>query len=165
MIAGEFDLSIGSILGFSGMAILIAVTPVDAGGFGWSMWPAVRLALVLALATGFVNGWLVMLTKLPSFIITLGTLFIFRGLTIAITRARTNRTQLGDLDEAPGSLLPHVVRQGVPSSAAASASRSCGGSRSPPGHVGPGPDPVGQLDLRVGRRARRGAPSASRSAA
>jgi simple sugar transport system permease protein len=102
MIAGEFDLSIGSILGFSGMAILIAVTPVDAGGFGWSMWPAVLLALVLALATGFVNGWLVMLTKLPSFIITLGTLFIFRGLTIAITRARTNRTQLGNLDEAPG---------------------------------------------------------------
>jgi simple sugar transport system permease protein len=84
------------------MAIMIAVTPVDAGGFGWSMWPAVLLALVLALATGFVNGWLVMLTKLPSFIITLGTLFIFRGLTIAITRARTNRTQLGNLDEVPG---------------------------------------------------------------
>jgi len=42
------------------------------------------------------------LTKLPSFIITLGTLFIFRGLTIAITRARTNRTQLGNLDEASG---------------------------------------------------------------
>jgi simple sugar transport system permease protein len=105
MIAGEFDLSIGSILGFSGMAILIAVTPVDAGGLGWSMVPGVILALVLALATGFVNGWLVVLTKLPSFIITLGTLFIFRGLTIAITRARTNRTQLGNLDEAPGFAL------------------------------------------------------------
>jgi simple sugar transport system permease protein len=102
MIAGEFDLSIGSILGFSGMAIMIGVTPVDAGGFGWPMLPAVGLALVVALATGFVNGWLVVLTKLPSFIITLGTLFIFRGLTIAITRARTNRTQLGNLDEASG---------------------------------------------------------------
>jgi simple sugar transport system permease protein len=105
MIAGEFDLSIGSILGFSGMAIMIAVTPVDAGGLGWSLLPAVLLALLLALATGFVNGWLVVLTKLPSFIITLGTLFIFRGLTTAITRARTNRTQLGNLDEAPGFAL------------------------------------------------------------
>jgi simple sugar transport system permease protein len=102
MIAGEFDLSIGSILGFSGMAIMIAVTPVDAGGLGWSLLPAVILALVLALVTGLINGWLVVVTRLPSFIITLGTLFTFRGLTIAITRARTNRTQLGNLDEAPG---------------------------------------------------------------
>jgi simple sugar transport system permease protein len=102
MIAGEFDLSIGSILGFSGMAIMIAVTPVDAGGLGWSLLPAVILALVLALVTGLINGWLVVVTRLPSFIITLGTLFTFRGLTIAITRARTNRTQLGNLDEVPG---------------------------------------------------------------
>jgi simple sugar transport system permease protein len=102
MIAGEFDLSVGSILGFSGMAILIAASPVDAGGLGWSLLPAAILAFVLALATGFINGWLVVLTKLPSFIITLGTLFIFRGLTTAITRLRTNRTQLGNLDEASG---------------------------------------------------------------
>lgn len=102
MIAGEFDLSIGSILGFSGMAIMIAVTPVDAGGLGWPLLPAVGIALLLALVTGFINGWLVVATKLPSFIITLGTLFTFRGLTVAITRARTNRTQLGNLDEASG---------------------------------------------------------------
>jgi simple sugar transport system permease protein len=102
MIAGEFDLSIGSILGFCGMAIMVLVTPMDAGGFGWTLWPALALTLVLAALTGFVNGWLVMATKLPSFIITLGTLFIFRGLTIAITRMRTNRTQLGNLDDVPG---------------------------------------------------------------
>jgi simple sugar transport system permease protein len=51
MIAGEFDLSIGSILGFSGMAVMILVTPVDAGGFGWAFWPAAGLALVLAALT------------------------------------------------------------------------------------------------------------------
>jgi simple sugar transport system permease protein len=102
MIAGEFDLSIGSILGFSGMAIMIAVTPVDAGGLGWSLLMAAGVALLLALLTGLVNGWLVVATKLPSFIITLGTLFTFRGLTIAVTRARTNRTQLGNLDDASG---------------------------------------------------------------
>jgi simple sugar transport system permease protein len=102
MIAGEFDLSIGSILGFCGMAIMVLVTPVDAGGFGWTLWPAIVLALVLAALTGGVNGWLVMTTRLPSFIITLGTLFIFRGLTVAVTRQRTNRTQLGNLDDVPG---------------------------------------------------------------
>ncbi|HEX6400027.1 MAG TPA: ABC transporter permease, partial [Actinomycetota bacterium] len=61
-------------------------------------------ALLTAL-TGTINGLLVNVTKLPSFIITLGTLFTFRGLTIAITRLRTNRTQLGNLDEAPGFAL------------------------------------------------------------
>ena len=102
MIAGEFDLSIGSILGFAGMAIMLLVTPVDAGGWGWALWPAVALALALSLLTGVVNGWLVVTTRLPSFIVTLGTLFIFRGLTVAVTRLRTNRTQLGNLDDAPG---------------------------------------------------------------
>jgi simple sugar transport system permease protein len=102
MIAGEFDLSIGSILGFSGMAVMILVTPVDSGGLGWSLWPAIGLALVLAVATGMVNGWLVVTTRLPSFIVTLGTLFMFRGLTVAVTRLRTNRTQLGNLDEVSG---------------------------------------------------------------
>jgi simple sugar transport system permease protein len=109
MIGGEFDLSIGSILGFSGMAIMLLVTPVDAGGWGWTLWPAVGVTLVLALLTGVVNGTLVNATKLPSFIITLGTLFIFRGLTIAITRIRTNRTQLGDLDEVPGYDLARTI--------------------------------------------------------
>jgi simple sugar transport system permease protein len=102
MIGGEFDLSIGSILGFSGMAIMLLVTPVDAGGWGWALWPAAGVALLLAVLTGVVNGALVNATKLPSFIITLGTLFVFRGLTIAVTRLRTNRTQLGDLDEVAG---------------------------------------------------------------
>ena len=102
MIGGEFDLSIGSILGFSGMAIMIGVTPSEAGGFGWTLWLAVLFALVLALLIGAGNGLLVVTTKLPSFIVTLGTLFIFRGLAIAITRQRTNRTQLGNLDEAEG---------------------------------------------------------------
>jgi simple sugar transport system permease protein len=102
MIGGEFDLSIGSIVGFAGMTIMVLVTPSAAGGFGWGLWPAMLVALIVALAVGLFNGVLVVSTKLPSFIITLATLFIFRGLTIALTRARTNRTQLGNLDEASG---------------------------------------------------------------
>lgn len=102
MIAGEFDLSVGSMLGFSGMAIMLLVTPSDGGGLGWSIWPALGVALAITLAVGFFNGVLVMSTGLPSFIITLGGLFIFRGLAVAIPRTMTNRTQLGGLDETPG---------------------------------------------------------------
>lgn len=109
MIAGEFDLSVGSIVGFAGMTIMVLVTDTGQGGFGWSLWPAVVVAFVLALAIGWFNGILVVTTKLPSFIVTLGTLFIFRGLTIALTRTLTNRTQLGNLDEVAGYELGRKV--------------------------------------------------------
>jgi simple sugar transport system permease protein len=109
MIAGEFDLSIGSILGFSGMAIMILVSPTDGGGFGWSLWPAIGVSLALALVTGVFNGFVVVATKLPSFIVTLGTLFMFRGLTIAVARLLTDRTQLGGLDQVAGFGLVKTI--------------------------------------------------------
>src|SRR5918992_4438035 len=97
MIAGEFDLSVGSIVGAAGMAVtLLAVE------FGVNIWVAMVVAVVLAVVTGLINGAVVMRTKLPSFIVTLGTLFIFRGLTIGITRLLTNRTQVGGLRNVPG---------------------------------------------------------------
>ncbi len=102
MIAGEFDLSIGSILGFSGMVIMVLVTPESGGGLGWALWPAVGVSLLFALVVGGLNGAIVVATKLPSFIVTLGTLFMIRGLTIAITRLLTDRTQLGGLDTVSG---------------------------------------------------------------
>lgn len=109
MIAGEFDLSIGSALGFSGMAVMIMVTPASMGGLGWSLWLAIAATVVLMLLVGFFNGALVILTKLPSFIITLGMLFILRGLAIAVPRVFTNRTQLSGLSDAPGYDLARAL--------------------------------------------------------
>jgi simple sugar transport system permease protein len=97
MIAGEFDLSIGSIIGCAGMTIMLLTRHFD-----WALWPAVGVALLLSLTIGFGNGYLVVRTGLPSFIVTLGTLFAFRGLTIAVSRLLTRRTQLGGLDEVGG---------------------------------------------------------------
>ena len=112
MIGGEFDLSIGSIVGFAGMTIMVLVFPTEGGGFGWSLWPAILVALLASLIIGAFNGWLVIATKLPSFIVTLGTLFVFRGLTIALTRALTNRTQLGGADEVSGFGLADTLFRG-----------------------------------------------------
>ena len=97
MIAGEFDLSVGSIIGAAGMTIMLLTRHFD-----WPLWPAIAAAVALSLAIGLGNGYLVVRTGLPSFIVTLGTLFVFRGLTIAVSRALTRRTQLGGLDEVPG---------------------------------------------------------------
>lgn len=90
MIGGEFDLSIGSMIGATGM--IIAILSVQ---YGWNVWAAIGVSLVVALCVGAVNGILVNRTRLPSFIITLATLFIIRGATIGLTRLVTGRTQVG----------------------------------------------------------------------
>ena len=102
MIAGEFDLSIGSVVGFAGMAIMLLVTSASSGGLAWPLIPSLLAALLITLGVGLFNGAMVVTTKLPSFIITLGALFIFRGLATAIPRTMTNRTQLGAFDTIPG---------------------------------------------------------------
>jgi simple sugar transport system permease protein len=95
MIAGEFDLSVGSMVGAAGMIVAIGI-----GEFGWPVWLAVVAAFAFAGLIGFINGYIVVKTKLPSFIVTLGTLFILRGATIGMTRTITGRTQVGGLSEA-----------------------------------------------------------------
>lgn len=97
MIAGEFDLSIGSIIGSSGMIIGVLSTQ-----YGWNIWAAIGVSLIAALVIGMVNGFLVVRTRLPSFIITLGSLFIVRGLTIGLTRLITGRTQVSGIKETLG---------------------------------------------------------------
>lgn len=89
MIGGEFDLSLGSMLGFASVTIGLCVAQ-----FGLPIWLAVLIAFGFAIIVGFLNGILVVRTGLPSFIVTLAGLFVLRGLTLAITRAVTGRTQI-----------------------------------------------------------------------
>src|SRR5215211_728312 len=97
MIGGEFDLSIGSAIGACG--IIFALLSAE---FGWNVWLAMLASLAFALLLGIFNGYLVLRTDLPSFIITLGTLLIVRGVTIGITRQVTGRTVVSGLDDIPG---------------------------------------------------------------
>jgi len=95
MIAGEFDLSIGSMVGASGMIIAIAI-----GEYGAPVWVAVLVALAFAGCIGFLNGFLVVRTGLPSFIITLAGFFILRGVAVLLPRLFTGATVVGDLSGA-----------------------------------------------------------------
>jgi simple sugar transport system permease protein len=97
MIGGEFDLSVGSVVGAAGMFLMLLTTH-----FGWALWPAIGATITLCLLIGFLNGFAVVRTGLPSFIVTLATLFMVRGLTIAAARGFTRRTQLGGLDQVQG---------------------------------------------------------------
>lgn len=74
---GEIDISVGSIFGVAGLTYL-AFAP-QAG-----VLPAVLIALLVALVIGVLNGFVMAYFRIPSLIVTLGSLFLFRGLIYAI---------------------------------------------------------------------------------
>ncbi|MDB5930198.1 MAG: transporter permease [Polaromonas sp.] len=101
MIAGEFDLSVGSMIGFAGMMMAIPCLY-----WGWPVWLSVLFAFAVAMALGGVNGWLVVKTGLPSFIVTLAFFFILRGLSLALSVLLTGRTIISSHD---GLVLQEMI--------------------------------------------------------
>jgi simple sugar transport system permease protein len=97
MIGGEFDLSAGVMTGSAGLMMGILATEV-----GMNIWIAIVLTLIAATTVGFLNGYMVMRTKLPSFIVTLATFFILQGVNLGVTKAITNQVSVGGLDLAAG---------------------------------------------------------------
>ncbi|WP_084285571.1 ABC transporter permease [Solirubrobacter soli] len=97
MIGGEFDLSAGVITGSAGLCVGILATEV-----GMNIWLAIVITLIAAAGIGFLNGYMVMRTKLPSFIVTLATFFILQGVNLGVTKAITNQVSVTGLDTAAG---------------------------------------------------------------
>jgi len=84
MIAGELDLSVGSVLAASSITLAIVS--------GWWNMPialGIALALLVGVVTGFLNGLIVTRTKVPSFVVTLATNFGLAGLTLGLARVIT----------------------------------------------------------------------------
>ena len=165
MIAGEFDLSVGSMIGAAGMVIAIGMSE-----FGCRRSSRSPSAFAFALAVGFFNGWLVTKTGLPSFIVTLGMLFLLRGLTIGLTRHITSRTQVGQLDQyTEGDLFSSLFTGEVDHPCPRYRDRGIGGVVGPAHgrrRVDPVPDHLRQLDPRHRRQQglgpQRGRPGAPR---
>src|SRR4029079_3084906 len=62
----------------------------------------VVVALAVALAVGFLNGWIVVRTGIPSFLVTLGTFFMLQGLNLALTQTITNQVASPDISTLQG---------------------------------------------------------------
>ncbi len=77
MIAGEFDLSLGAAIGFTAIAF---IRISEAFGWGWGLIAGVGSGIVIAL----INGLIVIITKIPSFIATLGMGFFWTGASIFV---------------------------------------------------------------------------------
>ena len=103
MIAGELDISIGAMVPAGKMVLAITV-----GFYGLNVWVGVLLTLLFAASIGFINGWIVTRTKVPSLIVTLATLFSVAGLSLFLSLYLTDTTQLG-LQDAQGDAISEFV--------------------------------------------------------
>lgn len=97
MVGGEFDLSTGVAVTTSGLA---------AAHLSWyfnlNIWLGVFLALLVSLAVGAFNGWLLHRTKLPSFLVTLGSYFVLWGANLAMTRIVTGGVSSNAISDMQG---------------------------------------------------------------
>jgi simple sugar transport system permease protein len=104
MISGEVDLSSGVMTGSTGLLLGMLVTQAN-----WNFWVALLAVVLFAAAVGFMNGMLVTWTKLPSFIVTLATMFVLMGLNSGVTQAVTGQVRVGGIDRAEGFSLAQWV--------------------------------------------------------
>lgn len=93
MIAGEFDLSTGSVVGAS--AIIVAL---GTGFYGIPIFYTIVMALALGVGVGCLNGFLVNATRLPSFIVTLASNFILAGSALGLSRALSGSSNVSIRD-------------------------------------------------------------------
>jgi simple sugar transport system permease protein len=87
MIAGEFDLSIGSLIGSTSIALAIGTSH-----YSINPWVMLFLVFVFGAAVGLINGLIVVRTGLPSFIVTLATNYGVVGASLGLSRLLTNTT-------------------------------------------------------------------------
>ena len=107
MIGGEFDLSAGvAVTSASLTASLFSYE------FTTNVWVGVAVGLAEALLIGFLNGWIVVKTGIPSFLVTLGTFFMLQGLNIALTQTITNQVSSPDISTLAGYSTAQKVFSG-----------------------------------------------------
>ena len=107
MIGGEFDLSAGvAVTSASLTASLFSYE------FTTNVWVGIAVGLVEALLIGFLNGWIVVKTGIPSFLVTLGTFFMLQGLNIALTQSITNQVSSPDISTLAGYSTAQKVFSG-----------------------------------------------------
>ena len=109
MIGGEFDLSIGSMVAFTGLVFGAFITLS-----GWPLLVAIAATFVVAAVLGALNGQMVIRTRLPSFIVTLAFLFILRGLSlVGLKWATGGSTQMRGIGDQAGEGLIREIFSGV----------------------------------------------------
>jgi ribose transport system permease protein len=117
IISGGIDLSIGSVIGLTGVLVAKVSSP-NAPGLGYPLWMGIVVGLLAALAIGLVQGLLITRLRLQPFIVTLGGMLLLRGLSQTIVEGGTlslggspllRLANGGVLDIAGEPLLPYPL--------------------------------------------------------
>jgi simple sugar transport system permease protein len=93
IIAGEFDLSIGSMIGAAGIVFALGTVVLHVPA-----WAMILATIAFSLAIGWVNGVIVVKLRVSSFVVTLASLFALRGVSVGVTRLMTGRTQVPGIE-------------------------------------------------------------------
>ena len=93
IVTGHIDLSVGSVLGFTGAVCAMCLIKLE-----WGVFPSVVVTLLVGLAVGVWHGFWVAYRKVPAFIVSLASMLAFRGLIIGLTGGQTQ-----GLEMAPAS--------------------------------------------------------------
>ncbi|WP_039944291.1 sugar ABC transporter permease [Thermicanus aegyptius] len=103
IVAGHIDLSVGSIVGLTGgIAAILQVW------YGWDTVWVILAALVVGLLLGLWQGWWVAYLGVPSFIVTLGGMMVFRGILIGVSKGETIAPLHEDFIQIGQSYLPYA---------------------------------------------------------
>lgn len=97
MIGGEFDLSAGVAVTTSSLAASMLCYNLHL-----NLWAGAALALVVSLAVGFFNGYMVMKTNIPSFLITLSSFFMLAGINLAVTKLVSGQVATPSVSDMQG---------------------------------------------------------------
>jgi simple sugar transport system permease protein len=97
MIGGEFDLSAGVAVTTSALTASMLSFQLTT-----NVWTGVVVALAVSLAVGALNGFLLIRTGLPSFLITLATFLMLQGLNLAITKIFTGNVATDSISDMDG---------------------------------------------------------------
>ncbi|MCA1613898.1 MAG: hypothetical protein LC800_07065 [Acidobacteria bacterium] len=84
IVAGQIDLSVGSVVGLAG-----GIAAIMQGWYGWGLGPSLAAGVAVGLLIGATQGALVAYLNIPAFIVTLGGLLAWRGAILGISRGET----------------------------------------------------------------------------
>lgn len=103
LVTGNFDLSVGGVIAMTGVLAAYFSQAADvsqnelANGLGMPYGVAVALALLAAMGIGFINAFFIVRLRVPSIIVTLGTMFISRGIAQIVAQGAQRNTSLPDV--------------------------------------------------------------------
>jgi putative multiple sugar transport system permease protein len=84
IVAGHIDLSVGSVCGFIGALAAVLMVNMD-----WHFAPAALACLVAGAIIGAAQGWFVAYVRIPSFIVTLAGMLVFKGLALVMLQGQS----------------------------------------------------------------------------